>query len=461
MDENERKRKRELGIDNDDDEPSDLDAPGKEKPREGLKAPVKKQKKEKTADNVETRPKASVPKDEEQLRQEREEREEKRQAKADAKALKRKEKQEQQTPKDNKPDVASSKPAKKTDQKKSAQPKDSVKPTVESDDPAPDIDDDDMNEIDINGLVDNVDATARSTATASPVPESPSSANPSTSSTSSIVPATESDKTKSEKSLKLPKVDHDLLKARLQTRLEELRAARKADGLDGKPPKNRQELLEARRRKQDQRKAHKKEVRKQARDDEQRAAAETELAQLRGSGSPLTASGMFSPALEQNFSFGRVKFDDGDQMDAGLNGLVHKHKKRGAPDAKTALEIAQRKQSRLSGLDEEKRADIEEKEAWLNAKKKAHGERVRDDTNLLKKTLKRKDKQKFRSEREWTDRIRGVEKGKEMKQKRRDENLRKRREEKGGKKGKGGKKVPSKKTKARPGFEGSFRSKAK
>ncbi len=120
-----------------------------------------------------------------------------------------------------------------------------------------------------------------------------------------------------------------------------------------------------------------------------------------------------------------------------------------------------KKRARVSGLDERKRADIEEKDLWLNAKKRAHGEKVRDDMSLLKKTLKRKEKAKLKSESEWNERITGVQKGQEMRQKKREENLRKRKEEKGGKgKGKAKGKKPGKKSK-RPGFEGSFRSKAK
>ena len=129
-------------------------------------------------------------------------------------------------------------------------------------------------------------------------------------------------------------------------------------------------------------------------------------------------------------------------------------------DPRSALEAAERKTNRLRGLDEAKRNDIEEKDLWLNAKKKAHGERVRDDTNLLKKTLKRKEKMKAKSESQWTERIQGVEKAKEAKQRKREDNLAKRRDEKGVK-GKKKAALAKKKPLRRPGFEGSFRSKAR
>ena len=99
----------------------------------------------------------------------------------------------------------------------------------------------------------------------------------------------------------------------------------------------------------------------------------------------------------------------------------------------------------------------------MNARKKAQGERIRDDTSLLKKTLKRKEKSKKKSEKEWGERIEGVQNGQALRQKKREANIQKRKEEKGvkGKNKKGGKGGTRKgKPKARPGFEGSFRAKA-
>ncbi|KAK4545045.1 hypothetical protein LTR36_003596 [Oleoguttula mirabilis] len=260
--------------------------------------------------------------------------------------------------------------------------------------------------------------------------------------------------------IQLPNIDQEQLQERLRQRIEELRAKRKADGPDGKPAKSRQELLDQRRKKEEQRKATKKDQRRKAKDEEDRKREE----QLRaGSGSPMSAD-IFSPGSprpqENSFSFSRLAFEDGTSADAGLTGLNDPRKKKGPQDPRTALEAAQKKQARISGLDDEKRADIAEKDLWLNAKKRAHGERVRDDTSLLKKALKRKEKQKGKSGKEWQEREQAVVHGKEMKQKKRDTNLAKRKEEKGGgskgkKKGgapKGGKK------KARPGFEGRFKA---
>ncbi|KAI5364327.1 Putative ribosomal RNA-processing protein [Septoria linicola] len=263
--------------------------------------------------------------------------------------------------------------------------------------------------------------------------------------------------------IQLPNVDQAELQERLRKRIEELRAKRKADGADGKPAKSRQELLDQRRQKEEQRKAHKKEQRQKAKEEEARKREE----QLRGSGSPAADifSGRKSPRprspAENSFAFSKLAFEDGTSADAGLSTLQDAIKKKGPQDPKTALLAAQKKEARLAGLDPAKKADIAEKDMWLNAKKRAHGERQRDDVSLLKKTLKRKEKAKGKSEQEWNDRKEAVVKGKELKQKKRETNLAKRREEKGSKPGKkkGGK--PSGgggKKKARAGFEGRFKA---
>ncbi|KAK5168603.1 uncharacterized protein LTR77_005912 [Saxophila tyrrhenica] len=257
----------------------------------------------------------------------------------------------------------------------------------------------------------------------------------------------------------IPKITDAEKTERLRKRIEELRAARKADD---KPARSRQELLEQRRKKEEQRKTHKKELRRKAKEEEERRKDE----QLRGSGSPLT-SDIFSPRsplpADNAYSFSRLAFEDGTSADPELHALKDARKKKGPQDPKTALKAAQSKDSRIAGYDAEKQADIADKDMWMNARKKAHGERVRDDTSLLKKALKRKEKQKSKSEQQWKEREQAVTKGREMKQKKRETNLAKRKEEKGskGKKsaGKGGKGAKgAKKGKKRAGFEGSFKA---
>ena len=251
---------------------------------------------------------------------------------------------------------------------------------------------------------------------------------------------------------------------RLEARINALRAERKADGPDGRPPRNRQELLESRRRRDEERRAHKKELRRKAKQEEtQRQEEEIAKRFSPGGSGSLIASPRSPMEPGNNFSFGRVAFGDGTQADSSLSSWQEQRKKKGVSDVNTALKAAQNKAARLSGLDESKRADIEEKDVWLKAKKKAHGERVKDDTSLLKKALKGQEGVKAKSEKQWQGRIEGVAKGQEVRQRKRQRNIEKRREEKGG----GGKKSDShksggsgKKAKVkRRGFEGSFKTK--
>ena len=303
----------------------------------------------------------------------------------------------------------------------------------------------------------------------SPSPKAQTQSNPTVDTKASSTHADDSWSGISSPKIKLPDIDHDELQARLQKRIAELRAARKADTDEGKPAKSRQELLDQRRQKEEQRKATKKAQRQKAKEDEQRRREE----QLRGSGSPLSTD-IFSPRepkeRENNFSFSRLAFDDGTSADPSLSTLQDPKKKKGPQDARTALQAAHAKQARLAGYDSTKQADIAEKDSWMNARRRAGGEKVRDDQSLLKKALKRKEKQKGKSEKEWKAREEGVVKGREMKQKKRENNLQKRREEKGGKGKKGKGKGPSGGggkggsggggggKKGRPGFEGRFKA---
>ncbi|PVH88036.1 SURF6-domain-containing protein [Cadophora sp. DSE1049] len=308
---------------------------------------------------------------------------------------------------------------------------------------------DEIGHFEADGLEEQNDSVSPTPSPPSPTFDNPTEPSANTSTSSVIPPAT------APKHIKLP-TDPELLRSRLAARIEALRAARKADGPDGRPARNRQELLEARRKKEEQRKAHKKELRLKARIEED-AKREAALASARDS----PASSMMSPIIhspEHNFSFGRVAFADGQELSEDLTALKNAPKKRGPQDAASALKATEKNRLRLAGLDDTKRADIEEKDLWLNAKKRAHGEKVRDDTSLLKKTLKRKEKSKKKSEKEWSERKEGVAKSQAMKQKKREENLQKRRDGKGVK-SKGSKSVKGKKpkVKSRPGFEGSFK----
>lgn len=245
----------------------------------------------------------------------------------------------------------------------------------------------------------------------------------------------------------------DAVRARLAARIEALRAARKADGPDGKPIRTRQELIESRRAKQAQRKAHRQELRNEARLAE-REKREHALA----SNSPSVMSPASGLELEGSggFAFGRVAFGDGTRLSHDLTYVLSGGKRRGPSDPKTALLKVQNQKARLQELDAEKREDIVEKEAWLTARRRAEGEKIRDDEAILKKAVKRKEVAKKKSEQAWKDRSHGVASAQKERQRKREDNIRKRREDKMlGKAGKK-KKASGGPKKARPGFEGSL-----
>ncbi|WEW55393.1 hypothetical protein PRK78_000824 [Emydomyces testavorans] len=465
MDENARKRKRE------EDRQSECDdgEPEYEQPLEGLKRSDHKPKKQKKADSSKngqamesTKPTAGH-EDDRRLKQKQEQKvakQEKKKQKAAEKSEKRKQKQKAVEQKAKTPALSSN--YKDSNAVPLEHPDETTLIAAEA------SDDDEVAEemAPIDGFShENTENQASFESTTPTSPEADSnpfntSKPPSaTSSISSIVPSTKhiTDNQKDEQKInpKPLKPTSDELKQRLQKRLDELRAARHADGLNGKPAKNRQELIEARRQREEQRRAHKKELRQKAKEEEQRLRDEAIAKRFSPKGSLLASPG--SPAeaitsIPNNFSFGRVAFADGQTADPNLTTLRDHKKHKGPQDPATALKAAEAKEAKLAGLDDERKADIEEKDMWLNAKKRAHGEKVKDNVSLLKKALNRKESTKKRSEKQWKERLEGVAKSKEARQAKREENIRKRREVKGNK----GKKS---KPKARPGFEGSFKTK--
>ncbi|KAL5337054.1 surfeit locus protein 6-domain-containing protein [Aspergillus crustosus] len=456
MDEKARKRKREEQQDDDADSSDDADL-GSELPKEGLKRGDATSKKQKQTEAATRTDDAADKKAEAEARKK---------LKEDKKAQKKQEQKEKKKVKD------AAKKAKQEDKRaedKGAAPAKATKSNSEEESQASDVEDD-LDEVngEENPVAQGLSLEFNEDHSTSSAPDSPGfdTSNPQSgsSSISSIVPpSAPTDATKSSSSEPKPlKSTPEELRQRLQKRLDELRAARQADGLNGKPARNRQELIEARRQKAEQRKAHKKELRQKAREDEEREKDEAMTRRFSPGGSGSLLASPRSPADSVgsgSYAFGRVVFSDGQVADPTLQNLREKPKTNGPKDPASALKAAEAKKARIAGLDEEKRADIEEKDMWLNAKKRAHGERVRDDTSLLKKALKRKESAKKRSERDWKDRIETVQKGKDQRQQKREDNLRKRREDKGKKGGKKASSGGASKSKPRPGFEGSFKAK--
>jgi len=108
--------------------------------------------------------------------------------------------------------------------------------------------------------------------------------------------------------------------------------------------------------------------------------------------------------------------------------------------------------SKLDRLEESgethKVVQIKEKTAWKNALAKAEGRKVKDDPILLKKSVLKKEQKVRSSKKKWEARIKGVEKAKDDRQKKRAGNIDKKKKEKKVKK----LKTAAKRGKIIPGF---------
>ncbi|XP_046441003.1 surfeit locus protein 6 homolog [Daphnia pulex] len=80
--------------------------------------------------------------------------------------------------------------------------------------------------------------------------------------------------------------------------------------------------------------------------------------------------------------------------------------------------------------DIEKARSIEEQQAWEGALLRAEGVKVKDNVELLAKSIKKKDKIKLQSKKKWGERVEAQEKKKEDVQKKRNANIKKKKNEK-------------------------------
>jgi len=103
-------------------------------------------------------------------------------------------------------------------------------------------------------------------------------------------------------------------------------------------------------------------------------------------------------------------------------------------NAKVALDEIKTKQQLYNELEKsgetEKAKKLKERDAWNNVLAKAEGVKVKDNVELLKKTIARKERQKKVSKTKWDERKNTLEKTKKEKQEKRTNNLLKKKQEK-------------------------------
>ncbi|OCF42635.1 hypothetical protein I317_03494 [Kwoniella heveanensis CBS 569] len=249
------------------------------------------------------------------------------------------------------------------------------------------------------------------------------------------------------------------LRAKLQSRLDSFRRDRGInddDGEDGQGALSRNELEEARRKRRgemrDKRRKDRKEERKKGREEVKAKPAKTQLIvpQLRDEPDSLSFPAVSLPSSTKTKSKSNLK-----QISNPAQALAHLEKHN----------------AHLASLPEDKRKEAEERERWAKAEERAAGGKVADQEKVLKKAVKRVEKTKAKSSREWADRKRELEKSNAISIKKRNDNIAKRAEDrrnkrlgikdKGGKghkgksgSGSGGPNKGGKKGGSRPGFEG-------
>ncbi|GIX76581.1 hypothetical protein CEXT_114511 [Caerostris extrusa] len=115
--------------------------------------------------------------------------------------------------------------------------------------------------------------------------------------------------------------------------------------------------------------------------------------------------------------FGKLDFSDD-----GIKSEKNKGKK-----IKALLTNAEKKKEKIEKLkssDPEKAIAVEEKEKWKKAILLSENKKLKDDPELLKKSLKRKEKIKKKSAKEWQERKERVEERQQKRQKKRTKNIR-------------------------------------
>ncbi|CBY20323.1 unnamed protein product [Oikopleura dioica] len=145
---------------------------------------------------------------------------------------------------------------------------------------------------------------------------------------------------------------------------------------------------------------------------------------------------------------GKVIFNKFDLIKDPLE--AEKEKRKNKKSLQVRLKEAEIKEARLEQLEEtnpEKAEAVKEKIKWKNAMTRMKGEKVKDDANLLKRSLKRVEKKKEKSTAKWAQRTEQLQEKIKAKQDKRKTNLKERSmKKKGGaqkkKSGSGKKKTP-------------------
>ena len=267
-----------------------------------------------------------------------------------------------------------------------------------------------------------------------------------------------------EEALKKKKMEE--LRSKLQEKIKALKEKRKAPGtkVDG-APSSREAILAQRKRRQEARAAKKLDSENpgDVSSDDSGADSDSDSEVEDGHVSKKQRRGD-DEISAKDVMFQSIEFSDGTKATSDLSHVRKGERKKGPAkkDVKAHLRLLESKKQSIESKDELDQIKIKEKEKWQKAMLQAEGIRIRDDEKLLKKALKRKEAKKRKSAIEWRERKQVVENTVAERQKRREENLQIRKDNKGKKRSKQQKMKRKFKGTAhlpkRAGFEGRLKS---
>lgn len=280
----------------------------------------------------------------------------------------------------------------------------------------------------------------------------------------------EEDKLKREKNL-------ELLRERLQAKIQAMKEKRKAVGTNVEgAPTSREAILQQRQRRAEL-KRKRMEEEQQGQDSGSNGkvdsgssgseSSENEEASDMEDGHSGSLRNKLRKITAGDVMYQSIEFDDGAKVTSDLQRIRKAKGKKGPAknDIAAHLKLLQAKKDKIASKDELEQIKLKKKEKWQRSILQAEGIKLKDDEKLLKKSLKRKEAKKRKSAIEWRERNRAVDQAKAEKAKRREENLQIRKQNKGLKKSKQQKmkkKVSGKaiipKKKKRAGFEGRLKS---
>ncbi|CAI5724119.1 unnamed protein product [Hyaloperonospora brassicae] len=199
----------------------------------------------------------------------------------------------------------------------------------------------------------------------------------------------------------------DGLRARLAVKIQTMREQRKAEETTGKKRPSRAEVVaEQRALKKRKTAANKSKARADKREHEAAAQSPED-----GQAAPTTDSAVDTTSI----SYGSLLLDDGVEKDKKAPATRHGQSVRGIQNL---LKKAERNAQRLEELKKtEDGAEKVKAKGWETALHQAAGKVVLDDPKLLRAKLKKKEKSKAKSSKEWKERVAKLEVSKKERQK--------------------------------------------